>query len=360
MRFGDRNIEKENPGRTLVAILGVPFDKVTIGEAVTAIEEMVASRQPHYLVTANVDFLVQAQQDGELRRILANADLSLCDGTPVVWASRLLGSPLPERVAGSDLTPLLLKVAAEKGLRVYFLGATPEALAEAVARLERELPSLIIAGHESPPFRPLSNAEDEEIARRIQEARPDLVFVAFGCPKAEKWIARHYQAIGAPVMVGVGATIDFLAGRVKRAPRWMARSGVEWIYRLIQEPRRLWRRYTRDLWVFGWSIVAQWLTLSHSVAAELQSATRCAEEHGVLDLSNVSRIDSAGVGLLLALQKKLRAEGRQLVLASPNRRVRRALAVMRLQDDFIIAPDLAAAHRLASPVSPIWMTKRAA
>ena len=360
MRFIDSNTEKEIVDRRPVAILGVPFDKVTISEAVAAIEEMVASRQPHYLVTANVDFLVQAQQDGELRRILANADLSLCDGTPVVWASRLLGNPLPERVAGSDLTPLLLKVAAEKGWRVYFLGATPEALAEAVARLERDLPSLIIAGHESPPFRPLSDAENEEIAWRIQEARPDLVFVAFGCPKAEKWIARHYRAIGAPVMVGVGGTIDFLAGRVKRAPRWMARGGVEWIYRLMQEPRRLWRRYSRDLWVFSWSILAQWLTLSGRVAIELEGAVQCAGEHGVLDLSDVPHIDSGGVGLFLALQKKMRAEGRQLVLASPNRQVRRALAIMRLQDDFIIAPNLAAAHRLASPVAPIWMAKRAA
>ena len=240
--------------RESVTILGVPFDKVSLCQAVSCIEAMAASGRPHYVVTPNMDFLAQAQGDKELRSVLAGADLSVCDGTPLVWASRILGCPLPERVAGSDLVPALLEAADREGLSVYFLGASVEASAEAVSRVRRRHPSLGIAGRYSPPFRDLTAEDNEEIKRRIREAKPDLVLVAFGCPKAEKWMAENYREIGAPVMIGVGATIDFLAGRVRRAPRWMGRAGVEWLYRLAQEPRRLWRRYARDLWVLIWHV----------------------------------------------------------------------------------------------------------
>src|SRR5436190_11529860 len=135
-----------------IAILGVPFDNVTTAETIDLIQRMVSSRQPHYLVTANVDFLVQAQEDVELRRILFDAHLVLCDGTPLVWASRVLGNPLPERVAGADLVPLLMRVAEEKGFRIFFLGATPESAAQAVENLMARHPRLVIAGHYSPPF----------------------------------------------------------------------------------------------------------------------------------------------------------------------------------------------------------------
>src|SRR5882672_10793955 len=135
-----------------IAILGVPFDNVTTRETVDLIQRMVSSRQPHYLVTANVDFLVQAQEDVELRRIMFDAHLVLCDGTPLVWASRLLGNPLPERVAGADLVPLLIRVAAQRGYRLFFLGATPESAQAAVDNLKRQYEGLIIAGHYSPPF----------------------------------------------------------------------------------------------------------------------------------------------------------------------------------------------------------------
>src|SRR6185437_3998241 len=128
-----------------IAILGVPFDNVTTSETIDAIQRMVESRKPHYLVTANVDFLVQAQEDVELRRILFDAHLVLCDGTPLLWASQLLGNPLPERVAGADLVPLLLRVAAEKGYRIFFLGATEESCTQAVNRLRKLHPALIIA-----------------------------------------------------------------------------------------------------------------------------------------------------------------------------------------------------------------------
>jgi N-acetylglucosaminyldiphosphoundecaprenol N-acetyl-beta-D-mannosaminyltransferase len=247
--------------RPPIAILGVPFDNVTKAEAISLVEQMIASGQPHYVVTPNVDFLVQARRDVELRRILFEAHLVLCDGTPLVWASRLLGNALPERVAGADLVPLLIQIAARKKYRLFLLGATPESAQRAVARLEAQYPGLIVAGHYSPPFNQLLEMDHEEIKRRIRAAEPDLLFVSFGCPKQEKWVAMHYRNLAVPVTAGVGATIDFLAGQVKRAPAWMQRSGTEWIFRLAQEPRRLFRRYLTDLWVFGTSILPQWWEL---------------------------------------------------------------------------------------------------
>ena len=239
-----------------VAILGVAFDNVTVAETLSRIQDMIASRRPHYVVTANVDFLVQAQRDGELRQILAEAHLVLCDGTPLVWVSRLLGNPLPERVAGSDLAPQLIRLAAKNHYRLFLLGAAPEANEQAAANVRAQFPNLRVARY-SPPFRPLPEMDDAEIAGWIRAARPDILLVAFGCPKAEKWMARHYRALGVPVVIGVGGTIDFLAGRVKRAPVWMQRAGLEWLFRLCQEPRRLFKRYATDLWHFGRAIGAE-------------------------------------------------------------------------------------------------------
>jgi len=363
-----------------IAILGVPFDNVTTAETIEAIERMVASRQPHYLVTANVDFLVQAQEDVELRRILFDAHLVLCDGTPLLWASKLLGNPLLERVAGADLVPLLLRAAAEKAYRVFLLGATPDSVARAVENLKKLHPSLVIAGFYSPPFNKLLEMDHDEIQRRILEVKPDLLFVSFGCPKQEKWIAMHYRSLGVPVSAGVGATIDFLAGMVKRAPTWMQRTGLEWVYRLAQEPRRLFKRYAKDLWVFGWKIFAQLWQLqlrSGKVERPQMSAPVRAEQnwqwinlperldlaavrddallvdqvladgrHCLLEMDKVKFIDSTGVGLLIRLQKKVRATNRQLVLLAPSPAVQRALSLMRLQNFFAAAPDFAAAQQL--------------
>lgn len=371
--------------RPSIAILGVPFDNVTKAEAIDLIERMIASGKPHYLVTPNVDFLVQARRDIELRRILFEAHLVLCDGTPLVWASRFLGNPLPERVAGADLVPLLIQVAARKKYRLFLLGATPGSAARAVSRLQQEHPGLVIAGHYSPPFHPLLEMDHEEITRRVQSARPDLLLVSFGCPKQEKWVAMHYRRLGVPVTAGVGATIDFLAGEVKRAPRWMQRSGTEWVFRLAQEPRRLFRRYFTDLWVFGASILPQWWRLQaraggprSRAAGLLCAAPQAAASAGwsraqlpdrldfaavasqgslieelvrrqqdcLMEMGNTQFIDSTGMGLLIRLQKRLRACGRHLVLLGPSAAVLRALALMRLTEFFQIASSETAAVEL--------------
>lgn len=357
------------PGLAAVAVLGVPFDPVTASGAVTRIEQMIASRKAHFLVTANVDFLVQARNDIELHRIFLDADMVLCDGTPIVWASRWLRAPLPERVAGADLVPLLLEVAARKGYRPFFLGASPEAAQEAVARLRAQYPTLEIAGCYSPPFSSLLEMDHEECRRRILAARPDLLFVAFGCPKQEKWMAMHYRDLGVPVTIGVGGTIDFLAGRIRRAPLWVQRTGAEWLFRLAQEPRRLLHRYLRDLWTFGWAFVADAYMLrrrskptesSRTLGAALDkvqgncAARRhpdAAQNHGfgedvLLDLSEVEAVDSSSLGRLLRLERRIRSSGRKLILVALSRVVRQVLAQTRLQHFFVYAPTTAAAKVL--------------
>lgn len=243
-------------GETPIAICGVPLDRVTLSGTLDRVDAMIRSGKPHYVATANVDFLVQARQDIELLRILLEADLVLCDGTPLVWASRWLGNPLPERVAGSDLVPELLREAGKRNYRLFLLGGTEES-AGAAARAVEQKYNVRLAGWYSPPFRPLLEMDHDEIRRRVQESGANILLVAFGCPKQEKWINMQYRSLNVPMAVGVGATVDFLAGHVTRAPRWMQRAGLEWVFRLLQEPRRLVKRYAVDLWVFGRGIAHQ-------------------------------------------------------------------------------------------------------
>ena len=377
-----------------IAILGVPLDPVTTVEALDRIEQMVLSRKPHYLVTANVDFLVQAQSDVELHRILCDAHLVLCDGTPLVWASQLLGNSLPERVAGADLVPLLIEVAAQQGYRIFFLGASPEVAKRGIQNLHKRYPDLV-AHHYSPPFRKLLEMDHEEITRQIRDAQPDLLFVCFGCPKQEKWIAMHYQSLGVPVAVGVGATLDFLAGEVRRAPVWMQRSGTEWIFRLLQEPRRLFRRYVKDLWVFGGKMVVQsWEMQLRSRRPAGQDQPRVVKEQAwkrmrlpervdlamvheqpslteqilgepadlLVEADGVKFIDSTGIGLLIRFQKSLHQNGRQMVLISPSADLERALSLMHLKDFFTFAPDGPSAQALiqAVPAQPCTSASRTA
>jgi N-acetylglucosaminyldiphosphoundecaprenol N-acetyl-beta-D-mannosaminyltransferase len=366
-------------GRPPIALLGIAFDNLTLGEALGRIEEMIVSRRAQYVVTANVDFLVQARGDAELQRILLNAPLVLCDGTPLVWASRLMGNALSERVAGSDLVPELIRVAAKKHYRLFFLGTTEEVNARAITRLRAEFPALEIS-HYSPPFCPLLQMDDAEIIRRIRAAKPDLLFVAFGCPKAEKWVAMHYRELGVPVAIGVGGTIDFLAGRVKRAPRWMQRSGMEWLHRLCQEPRRLFKRYAEDLWRFAGAVVRQWWTMklraggsrSQNQTSVIQAGLNWqrvqassflnkdsvvrdaarwkeladADRHCLLELEGAKLMDSTGLAMLLHLKKQLRQSGRHLVLLSPSSAIRRGLKAMRLVEFFDIATDALEARAL--------------
>ncbi len=241
----------------LVAILGVPFHQTTLAGAVGRIEAMVAEGGTHYVVTPNVDFLVKARRDPELRKILVHADLVLCDGKPIVWASHLLGGILPSRVAGSDLIPLLLRRAEERGWRILLLGGSAGVGAEAARRIAVSHPALPAVAHYSPPYLPLDAMDNADIIARIRAARPDIMLVCFGCPKQEKWISRNLHQLDVPVMIAAGATVDFLAGNMARAPVWMQRSGTEWVFRLLQEPRRLAGRYAEDFVHFFPAVLRQ-------------------------------------------------------------------------------------------------------
>lgn len=244
-----------------IVMMGVPLDQLNTAQTIEIINEMIASRTPHLLATANVDFLAQVQSDEMLRRILVDADLILCDGTPLIWMSKWLGDPLPERVAGSDLVPLLLDLAQEKGHRVFFLGGRDEVVAIAEDKIKERWPGLHIAGMYSPPFAPMDQMDHASICQRIREAKADILFVSFGCPKQEKWLAMNFRDAGVPVAIGVGATIDFLAGAVKRAPVWMRKTGLEWFFRVAQEPKRLAHRYWTDICVVGPGLTKQLLKM---------------------------------------------------------------------------------------------------
>jgi N-acetylglucosaminyldiphosphoundecaprenol N-acetyl-beta-D-mannosaminyltransferase len=222
----------------------VPIDAVTMGDALDEVERMVASGEGGAVFTPNVDHIVIASENPRMRAAYARASLSIVDGTPVVWASRLFDPSLPERVAGSDFVPRVLERAADRGWRVYFLGGAP-----GVSRLAREkllvtMPKLQVVGLDEGRIHVDDPPEARErVMAPIRAARPDLVFVALGAPKQEIWIDACRDALKPMVFFGIGASLDFIAGTMPRAPSWMAKTGTEWLFRLSREPKRLWRRY---------------------------------------------------------------------------------------------------------------------
>ncbi len=219
------------------------IDVLTFAEALDRIVALIRSGAGGSVFTPNVDHVVTAEDDLAFRAAYAAADLSLADGQPLVWASRLLGAPLPEKVSGSDLAWPLLERAAQLRWRVYLLGGDPGVGEAVAARLEREL-GLRVVGVDAArvSLEGSAGAPDAALAR-VRAARPDLVLVALGAPKQERWIHRSMASLRPAVAVGVGASLDFLAGRLSRAPAWMSRAGLEWLYRLLQDPRRLAVRY---------------------------------------------------------------------------------------------------------------------
>jgi len=224
------------------------IDPVTLAGALDTIEALVANGRGGLVVTPNVDHVVIAERDARFRAAYAAADLSLADGQPIVWASRLLGAPLPEKVSGSDLVLPLMDRAAARRWRVFLLGAGP-GVADAAAERLRGKRGVDVVGTAAPYVRVGPGDPDPEgdaAVQAIRTARTDLVLVAFGAPKQELWMHRHRDTLAPAVMVGVGASLDFVAGRVRRAPRWISRLGFEWLWRGARGPRRLWRRYLVD------------------------------------------------------------------------------------------------------------------
>jgi N-acetylglucosaminyldiphosphoundecaprenol N-acetyl-beta-D-mannosaminyltransferase len=211
-----------------------------------------------FVVTPNVDHAVLFQQRADVRAAYSEASLVLADGTPLVWAARLLKQPLPERVAGSDLVPQLF-ASTETSLRVFLLGAEPGVADLAAFQIMHQWPNVRVVGAYSPPIGfENDSAENNRIFDIVAEAAPDLVIVGLGAPKQEIWVHRHHRQLQAKVVICAGATIDFLAGHRRRSPVWMRRVGLEWAHRLCTEPRRLASRYLRDAWIFPQLVWRQW------------------------------------------------------------------------------------------------------
>ncbi len=251
----------ETPRPPRVRLFGVDIDAVGMPQAVSIITDWVRGPQTacRYVVTPNVDHMVMLEHHAAFRAVYDDADLVLADGWPVVWAARLVARPLPGRVAGSDLVPALMQAAAACPLRVFLLGAAPGVAERAARVIESRWPGADVVGVYSPPLGfEHDEAENERILQRVEAAAPDLLVVGLGAPKQELWVHRHRDRIGAKAALCVGATIDFLAGERKRAPRWMRATGLEWLHRVLSEPRRLARRYARGAWVFPQLVWRQW------------------------------------------------------------------------------------------------------
>ena len=248
-------------GRQRVQLMGCAVDNLTMEETLQTVEGFIASGQPHQHVVVNVDKLVKAQHDPELRRIINDCALINADGMPVVWASRWLGRPLKARVAGVDLFDALMMRAADKGWRVYLLGARREVVDEVQSRYASRLPQLQFAGWRDGYW----TAEQEpQVVADIAAARTDLLFVAISSPKKEQFLGTWQARMRVPFAMGVGGSFDVAAGRVRRAPRWMQRSGLEWFYRFLQEPRRMFRRYFIEDAAFAGLLWREWRAVRRS------------------------------------------------------------------------------------------------
>jgi N-acetylglucosaminyldiphosphoundecaprenol N-acetyl-beta-D-mannosaminyltransferase len=229
-----------------IAVMGLPLANVTAQETVDRIEDLIQSGGSHQVATANLDFWLNSTNDVHLHRIIAGCSLVIPDGMPLVWISKLLGSPLKERVSGVDLVPCLAELSAKKGYSIYLLGGREGVAERAKKVMEERYPGVNIVGYHAPVLADLERMDHGDTLERIRAAKPDILLVAFGNPKQEKWIRMHSKRLGVPVSIGIGGSMDMLVGDVNRAPVWMQRSGLEWLGRCLQEPTRLFPRYARN------------------------------------------------------------------------------------------------------------------
>jgi N-acetylglucosaminyldiphosphoundecaprenol N-acetyl-beta-D-mannosaminyltransferase len=244
--------EEMGTERRVGLVLGSKIDVVSWGDAIQRLLGWGHGHQSRYVAVCNVHVVVTASRDPAYHKVIDDADMATPDGAPVAWMLRRMGFANQPRISGPDLMWALCDRAASENLSVYLFGSTDSTLQALAQRLLAAFPDLNIAGMESPPFREASAAEDQASVDRINTSGAALVFVALGCPKQETWMAEHQSRINA-VMIGVGAAFDFHAGNLRRAPRWMQHYGLEWLHRLLTEPKRLWRRYltTNTLFVLG-------------------------------------------------------------------------------------------------------------
>jgi N-acetylglucosaminyldiphosphoundecaprenol N-acetyl-beta-D-mannosaminyltransferase len=238
-----------------ITLMGCQVDNLSMEETLGRIEHFIQSGKAHQHVVVNVDKLVKASRDPQLRQIINDCALINADGMPVVWASRLLGKPLKERVAGVDLFEALMRRAGEKGWRVFLLGAREEVVGKVAETYQRKYPRLVLAGYRNGYWK--GEAEELDVVRQVRDSRADLLFVAISSPKKEQFLGRYQAEMKIPFAMGVGGTFDVAIGRVKRAPVWMQKSGLEWFYRFLQEPRRMFRRYFIEDMAFIWLFIKE-------------------------------------------------------------------------------------------------------
>lgn len=230
-----------------IKFMNTEIDNLTMSEALDTIDKLISEDKNAYVVTPNVDHIIQLERGGEIVDVYKHADLILCDGKPLIWLSKWYGNPIKEKISGSDLFPLLCQRAAKKGYKMFFLGAAEGVAAKAAKNLMARYPGLDVVGAYSPSFGfeqdPVKTAK---VIAMIKKAKPEILIVGLGAPKQEKFIYENRNKLGVPISLGLGASLDFEAGNVKRAPKWMADHGLEWFYRITQDPKRLAKRYLVD------------------------------------------------------------------------------------------------------------------
>ncbi len=366
-----------------VALFGLPITNVTMAEAVARVEEQILSGRTHQIATANLDFARNSLKDQYLQRVICECSMVLPDGAPMLWAARLFGTPLKERVTGVDLIPELARLSAEKGYGIYLLGATEDSSRRAMQVLQQQFPGVNIVGRTSPEIQPLHEMDNEGLLRKIEMANPAILLVAFGNPKQEIWLHRHRDRLRVPVSIGIGGSLDMIAGSLRRAPKWVQFLQLEWLFRMTQEPARLLPRYARDA-----AALALHLPLglaanrlqpeerrSGRLNVEVQGAVRVivtpaklsgdvcdwlareaksavtAGQTMVVDMSATIRVEADGLGGLLEARRILLAEGLWIWLAGMSNPVRRVLQFSAMADLFRIA---------ATPAEAIHFTEAAA
>lgn len=238
-------------------VLGCPVDKMTLEECIAHFAHVIQAKSRCHIVVVNAAKVVKARHDHELHEVIQNADLVGADGVPIVWASRLLGDPLPGRVNGTDLMERLFIESAQQGWRLYLLGARQAVIDKAVEKLQQQMPQIQIVGFRNGYFDSIE--KEHQVVQEINAARPDVLLLGFGTPMKEKWVKRHKAALNVPIIHGVGGSFDIVGEFTRRAPKWMQKSGLEWLYRLIQEPKRMWKRYLVTNSLFIWLVFQAWL-----------------------------------------------------------------------------------------------------
>ncbi len=332
--------------RAPIAILGVPFDNVNLAEILALAGQMIASGQPHYATTVGVDFLAAALQDVELRRILFDAHLVVAEEKTVVWASKILGNPLPENVTVPNLIPQLLALAIKKNWRVFFLGGE----AATAEKIRARHPQLQLVGAYAPPDQPLLEMDHADILRRLHAAKPDILLVAFGSPKQEKWINMNYRDAGVPFVLGAGTTFDFLTGEGK-VQKCAGKQFSKFMRAVLRQWWRL-RAKKNGLPIAEANVIPDphgnfvirapaRLGAAEAQAAQTEWLRAVENSHVMFDLTDTVFADSTGIGALIRLRKRAREAGWQFFLVAPRPPVEAALKLMKLDEFFTIQASLA-------------------